>query len=438
MDAPSILILDDGELADVAELLEQLGEPFVRLRGGTIPAHVEPPTRLLVATARRATLTSEALPGAGGMGGPRAIRIAVVDEDSNTLRSRLRRLGFDWLVRRPVHGQALRLLLARALYDGRERRHQDRLPVGTPVCVRTGLRRREAMLLDLSRGGCRLLMPQRVAPGSRVTIHVPDAAVTRRTMSLRARVVRCQAGGEEGCLLGVRFERISQDTRAHLQRLLEARAGGPAALPAPPRGRKAKGWRKALAGTPQATLRDPQTPAGAAGSAALRLEPSSPGERRKHARSAYRKVVSGLAEASHLALVGRDLSAGGMRIDPHPALREGDRLALDLYGGPDEGPLRVRGQVIRDAGRDGLAIAFDPLSGEIHQRIEGLVAGLPSVEALDTSETDALGSIVSHIVERETAEPEAEASAESDSDPEIAEGQGEPWLPDSDVSREPV
>lgn len=438
MDAPSILILDDGELADVAELLEQLGEPFVHLRGGAIPARVEPPTRLLVATARRATVTSEALPGAGGLGRPRAIRIAVVDEDSNTLRSRLRRLGFDWLVRRPVHGQALRLLLARALYDGRERRHQDRLPVGTPVCVRAGLRRREAMLLDLSRSGCRLLMPQRITPGSRITIHVPDAAVTRRTMSLRARVVRCHADGEESHLVGVRFERISQGTQIHLQRLLEERARGPAALPAPPRGRKAKGWRKALAGAPRATPRDSRTPADAEGNAALRLEPSSPGERRKHARGAYRKVVSGVAEASPLALVGRDLSAGGMRIDPHPDLREGDRLALDLYGGPEEEPLRVRGQVIRDAGHDGLAIAFDPLSGEIHQRIEGLVAGLPSVEALATSETDALGSIVSHIVERETSEPEAEASAEPDSDPEVAEGRPQPSRPGSDASQEPV
>jgi len=92
---PPILILDDGELDDVAELLERLGEPFVRLRGGAIPERVPVPTRLLVATARRAGQAEEAISGRC-----RAVRVAVVQEDSFTLRSRLRRLGFDWLLRR--------------------------------------------------------------------------------------------------------------------------------------------------------------------------------------------------------------------------------------------------------------------------------------------------------------------------------------------------
>lgn len=394
MDAPPILILDDGELDDVVEILDRLGEPFVRLRGGAIPERVEAPRRLLVATARRASLACDehATPGA-----PRAVRIAVVEEDSNTLRSRLRRLGFDWLVRRPVHPHALRLVLLRALFDGRERRTQDRLPVGTPVHVRAGLRRRDAVMLDLSARGCRLLLRDPLAPGARVTVHLPREATGGRGMTLRARVVRTHPGEAGGVAAGVVFERVSRDVQERLHALLQERARGPAALPRPSRPR----WTLGLGGRrreePATAAAEPPAPP----PEAVRLEPSSASDRRKHPRVAYRELVRGVAEEAHLALVGRDLSAGGMRIAPHPALREGDRLVLHLYGEATEEPVPVRGRVTRDQGEEGLGIRFERLSPEAARRIERLVAALPAVESLAEGESDALGSIVSRIVERE-------------------------------------
>jgi len=48
-----ILILDDGELEDVHEILLELGFGCERLRGGAIADGTKPPSDLLVSTPRR-------------------------------------------------------------------------------------------------------------------------------------------------------------------------------------------------------------------------------------------------------------------------------------------------------------------------------------------------------------------------------------------------
>ena len=40
---PQILLLDDGELDDVAQLLDSLDLPYTRLRGGEILSDIAPP-----------------------------------------------------------------------------------------------------------------------------------------------------------------------------------------------------------------------------------------------------------------------------------------------------------------------------------------------------------------------------------------------------------
>ena len=50
----AVLILDDGELDDVAQVLSQENIPFVRLRGALIPSEIAPPLNLLVTTPRHA------------------------------------------------------------------------------------------------------------------------------------------------------------------------------------------------------------------------------------------------------------------------------------------------------------------------------------------------------------------------------------------------
>ena len=86
------------------------------MRGGAIAQETPPPSRLLIATPRRVDCVRMPEPGSEQDGS--LVRIVVVNEDSTTLRSRLRSAGFDFLVRRPVHPEALRLLLLRVLYRG--------------------------------------------------------------------------------------------------------------------------------------------------------------------------------------------------------------------------------------------------------------------------------------------------------------------------------
>src|SRR4030095_4645426 len=107
-DNPSVLIVDDGELGDVRRLLDELGVAYRHLRGGAVPTPLAAPQALLVSTARRAAL---------------------------------RRQGYDFLVRPPVHRESLRLLLLRTLYTGEERRRDARVSVGSEVSLRRGMRR---------------------------------------------------------------------------------------------------------------------------------------------------------------------------------------------------------------------------------------------------------------------------------------------------------
>ena len=50
---PSVLLLDDGELDDIQSLLEEVGVPYARVRGGAIVDGTPPLLDLLISTPRR-------------------------------------------------------------------------------------------------------------------------------------------------------------------------------------------------------------------------------------------------------------------------------------------------------------------------------------------------------------------------------------------------
>jgi hypothetical protein len=93
--------------------------------------------------------------------------------------------------------------------------------------------------------------------------------------------------------------------------------------------------------------------------------------------------------------MGRNLSAGGMLVDPERDLREGDRLALALFGKPGR-RLDVRARVVRN-GEQGLALAFDPMPPEAVRELEALIASLPAIEC---SEDDESITVVTEITRR--------------------------------------
>jgi len=387
---PSVLLLHDGELDDVRELLGEIGADYVHLRGGEIPERVDPPEKLFIATARRAMMAGKWPSGRGTSEG--LLKIGIVSEDSNTLRSMLRRIGFDLLIRRPVHPQALRLLILRALFSGNERRRENRVPVGYEISYRSGIRRRRATLLEFTSRGCRLLSERQIGVGSRLTLDLPREVTDGRPLQLRAKVIRSTANGHgtprEQHAVALYFEKMSVEKQRELAEILKKRESGTPILP------------EAMARAAAALSRRP-APAPARGGSTPAAGAGSVEDRRKAPRAAFEGKVISLDNEAALVVMGRDLSVGGMRVDPHPKLVLGKTLRLALYAAPDQGPFVVRAAVVRSGGEDGVGLRFERLPGDVAVQIESLVAGLPSVESLRGGEADALGSVVSQILESE-------------------------------------
>jgi len=372
---PPVLIVDDGELDDVRDILAELGAEFALLRGGAIPDQVAPPSRLFLATPRRALLAQAWKPKPGQ---PLPLCVGIVAEDSNTLRSMLRRLGFQLLIRRPVNPYALRLLLLRSLYAGEERRGEDRVPIGAPVAYRAGLRRRIGTIAELSRRGGRLLTDAPPPGGSRITLQlvVPGSD---RSLALRARVIRASEKPVVGEQHAVAFSFEERERASDVQRLLQHYKSGPARLEAE--------FEDEL----HEAEDEPRLPLAA---------PSSDAERRKHERVVFRREVIGLSEEAATVLMGRDLSIGGMRVEGSPDLEVGRRVRLAVFGAPREEPILVRALVTR-AEDGGIGLQFVDVGAEAASHLEHLVAHLPSVESLEGDEAEGLGTVVTRIVSRE-------------------------------------
>jgi hypothetical protein len=230
--APAALILDDGELDDVQEILEGLGVEFARVRGGAIVANMPPPKALLVATPRRISAIAQIDSPPGAAGTP--IRVVVVKEDSNRLREQLREIGFDYLVRRPVHPEALRLLMMHSLYCGEERRREPRVAVGLEVSFRTGELPRRATLVDLSTGGCRLFSTYPLETDKQIRVNLPESVGATEPLTIEGKILRTSFDerlGTDGMYsTSVQFENLSADVRHELEWIIEDKVGGPPAL----------------------------------------------------------------------------------------------------------------------------------------------------------------------------------------------------------------
>jgi hypothetical protein len=424
---PSVLLLDDGELDDIQALLEEVGVPFARVRGGAIVEGTPPPSDLLVSTPRRVeAVRSVANPETG----PRPMRLVVVEEDSNALREQLRRDGFDYLVRRPAHPEAIRLLVLRCLYRGEERRREPRVAVGFEVGFRTGLKTRRAVLADLSARGCRLLSRSSMDAGRRIRVNVPEVLGTGDPIAVTGRVLRVDRPKESDRAhlysAAIFFDDLSSNARKAVELLIEDLSLGPATLagesvprpaeppvalapPAsappvedllgdeettPPAAEAAEPYEEASAENDpiEVDLSD------AAESPDASADAAASDERRGRRRVSYSHTVPAFGKRALRVLVGRDLSVGGMRIDPLPGLELGDRLHLAIYGDAGESPFLVWATVTRDDGESGMALAFDPLDQEIGNRLECLVGSLPAVESLHDTEVQAMGTVMSEIL----------------------------------------
>jgi hypothetical protein len=381
--AAIVLLLHDGELADVAALLHELQLSTLERRGTPTLEDRQQPWELVIATPRRLQEL-----GAGGPGGC-GVRIAVVNQDSKTLRAMLGRIGVDYTVRRPVHPTALRLLLIHAVYRGPERRRTRRVHIGAPVRFRAGLRRREAILADLSITGCRLLAPISLSRSRRLQVRLPLDPARGQTFAVSGRVIRSAAAPEEAPgtqMIAVHFERPSRRTIRKLSDAVQRYGAGPAMLD-----------RKLVAATRPAPA--PAAPRHEPVAAARPCDAVGDGGERRAAprRSLDRRIVALSGEATKV-LMGRDISLGGMRVAPVPGLGVGDCLNLALHVRAREAPLVVETEVVRDEGEHGLVLSFRNLDRAARGYLENMVKFLPILASHDGDGNE--GVIVSEIVER--------------------------------------
>jgi len=409
-----ILLIDDGELDEVARVLESEGYAFTRLRGGAIPAEVAPPRELLIITPRRLDRVRRGSPADAAPNRP--TRIVAVEEDSPAMRRRLRRAGLNLLVRLSADAEIWRLVVTRALYDGSERREDLRVTMGSPVEIDSQTQtpkegQSPTLLLDLSNRGCRLQTDYAFTEGDAIEFTLPNNQAEGGEddpLTLSGQVRRiAQVQGSDRRTLAVVFKAdMPERDRTRLTALINRWASGPAShtatletiAPAIPPCQ--------LPSLPDLTLDDETDPPVAAtseirvqlGESEKRIVRTTGEERRVQSRGRFESPIRAKSACGPTVLIGRDLSAGGMRIEASSDFQVGDRFELALHGPGGGEPFIVDAEIIRDDGNAGFALAFDRVDPKIGTELEKLVACLPDVESLDAGEVGGMGAVLSEIL----------------------------------------
>jgi hypothetical protein len=424
---PDVLLIDDGELDEVVRVLESENIDFVRLRGGTIPAKVAPPRELLIVTPRRLERVRRGSPAGAAPGRP--VRIIAVEEDSPAMRRRLRQAGLNLLVRQPANPEVWRLLIARALYDGSERREDPRVAVHSQVKLGD---QSTTILIDLSNRGCRLQTDRSFKEGDSIEFSIPLSLAGVdgnhcESLRLSGQVRRiANLHGSPLSILAVVFDsNLPEESRIELATLINRWASGMQCLGSNSASSAASPAAASLnpaippcqlPSLPDLTLDDETDPPVAAHSEVrvelaesnpsrsaqmdgLQASDSNPsGDRRKQQRGLFETPIHAQARCGPVVLIGQDLSAGGMRIERLGSLELGDRFRLALHGPGRTEAFIVDAEIIRDDGDAGFALRFESLDPETAAELDKLVACLPDVESLDAGEVSGMGAVLSEIL----------------------------------------
>jgi hypothetical protein len=118
-------------------------------------------------------------------------------------------------------------------------------------------------------------------------------------------------------------------------------------------------------------------------------------ERRKSPRKPFARQVLATGGGSSHALIGSDLSVGGMRVRPDPTLAVGAEVKLAIYGSAGIPPVLIKAEVTRDDGDDGLVIQFRKVSPAAAVALERLVESLPGARGASGPDV-----VVSEVLER--------------------------------------
>lgn len=372
-----VLLLHDGELSDIAALLDDLGVSWVEGRS----AHTIAGTPGLVIGTPQHLLRWES------DGDVRSVsRMAFCDGGGRTLDRKLEAEGIDFILRRPIHPTALRLLILHLIYRGPERRRLRRVSAAVPVKYRTGLWPRSGLLLEFSVGGCQLLTDDRLPADKAIRMTLPSDLGLGRKLAIKGRVVRSELapdGSRGEFVVAIDFGDLTPDVHQRLAaavvaRARQIRAPAPNMITAP----------RAVAGVPEPCAIPP-------GPQPMKLPDNGPSERRNEPRGRYTKAVHGRLGDENVVLMGTNLSPRGMQVDCEPRLAVGTKMKLDLYGHGDIPPLRMEAVVARDDGEQGWFLEFQNLWPGAPALLERLIKTLP----LAAPGTDS-GMVITEVVER--------------------------------------
>ncbi|MEE8474423.1 MAG: PilZ domain-containing protein [Myxococcota bacterium] len=361
--APDTLVIDDGEVDDVVAILEDLvADPELQPpeEAANLSAWL-PPRRLLVVAAERALalrLPLQRMPEG-------AVAIAVTNSSSKTVGNAMQRLGYRYIIRRPVHPLALRAMLRQLVRPDAGKRRAPRAAFGAAVSWRIGWRRKRGSIIDVSADGCMLFSTDWTEVGSRLKIRFPAQIERGRAFTVRGLVTRCMPVARGHIVLGVKFEAISARLAKRILDLLESLESGPLRLP--------------QASTASIEILERRRTD----------EPRLPRERRTGLRASVCAEIVALdpeTETVQFTLIGRELSVKGIRVEAHPSLNLNQPLYMALYDSTESKPLTLHAVVARDDGPRGCWLSFRKLDPEARERVARAVDQPPSVERLDETE----------------------------------------------------
>ena len=407
----TLLLLDDGELDPVVSILERSGLAYRRLRGGEITEELAPPYALLITTPRHADKVRLGSPSGAQPGRP--VRIVAVQEDSPALRRMMRNKGFHLLIRQPVHDEVWRLSIQRALFQGDERRREIRLPVGAQIELDpdggaamspTSEMSRPTVLLDISNRGCHFIGDTPFPLEAHVAFELTATTTGSQPITLRGRIIRCGPWNfddepRHSCAM-LFDDDLDEDSRLGLARMINARISGPTSLAElPPDALSLPSVDSpALPGLALDDETDPPIRTSVPVDLNLGVaEASDADERRKQHRGAYQQRVEVDGSGSVTVLMGRDLSATGMRVERFADARVGAHLDLALYGPTENEPIAIDAEIVRDDGERGIALRFCNLSRSDAGMLERFIACLPAVESLEEPEAAGMGAVLTEV-----------------------------------------
>jgi len=359
-----VLIVDDGDLADVRVLLDEMEVSWLEARalgGPDIPDSVS----LLITNSRAALSKAGGRPEA-------ALHVVVYDQVSRTLRKVLERSGCDLVLEKPFNEYTFRLVAEQALYAGPERRRGPRVVLSAEVKLQVGRRPRVAEVVQLSLRGCGLRTDQDVKVGRELKVTFPKELTGGTALEASGPALSVDATKDDPDQhnVSMAFRLMNGPSRRVVAKIMERHGAGAELRPR--------------------THRD----------TAARPPDPRPGERRAGQRRRFTRRVLAASTGASRVLIGRDLSSGGMRVRPDPDLALGDVLKLAIHSRPGLPAIMVKAEVTRDDGADGVLLLFRDLPESIAARLEQIMDGLPAMQ-LGKRPSASPGVVVSEVLEHD-------------------------------------